>query len=373
MFSDQMDEEIKVCIWEKFPRRYPHYFYEQVRKQNTIQLLVMYYGKKQNRPRQLTKVETLLPGDAFVDANVDNLFSLEGWKSYIHIVSGARDSFLRKLIAAFIKHDVKWINWAEGIRKDRKWPFKYVYYKIFCRYVEKYALGTFGISERAIKQFINLGVSKDKVFLLPYSFKLLDIKRKTDKKINSFGSGRKVFMHCGELSHRKATDILVTAFHKLKQDNWVLVLVGRDTTNGQTHQMIKDLNLEDSVLIRGPVAYEHITDVMNHCDVFILPSRFDGWGAVLNEMASLKKPLISTYSCGAAEHLIVEDRNGYVVAAEDVDGLANAMQKYVDNERLIRSHGEESFKILKDFTVESNIKRMHDGILEMLAVRDKMA
>lgn len=366
-----MSEKIKVCIWEEFPRRYPHYFYEKVRSDGRVKLLVNYYGGTYYRPRQLTTVESLLPGDKFVKPDLSSLYSIDDWGDYIHIVSGARNSFLRKLIFEFIKRDVKWVNRTECVHMNYKWPIKYVFWWLYGYYINKYALGAFGVSAGALRQFEKFGVSNKKIHLLPYSFKLLETNAREDAEIKEFSKSRKVFMHFGELSKGKATDILISAFAKLGDCNWVLVLVGRDTGEINIEKSINDNNLEKSVLVRGAVEYENIANIMNHCDVFVLPSRFDGWGAVLNEMASLKKPLISTSSCGAAEHLIVDGVNGYIVSANDAVALSDAMKNYIDDKALINLHGEKSFDILKEYSVEMNLERMHAGLSKMICLKEK--
>jgi glycosyltransferase involved in cell wall biosynthesis len=96
---------------------------------------------------------------------------------------------------------------------------------------------------------------------------------------------------------------------------------------------------------------------MQRADVFILPSLFDGWGAVLNEAASVKKPLISTDECGAAYHLIDDKKNGFRVKAGSVDHLRKAMQFYIDNPEKIIIHGKISHQIYKNFTPDKNVEQ----------------
>jgi len=90
------------------------------------------------------------------------------------------------------------------------------------------------------------------------------------------------------------------------------------------------------------------------CQVFVLPSRFDGWGMVLNEAASLGKALISTEKCGAAHHLIRQRENGFRIPAGDVEALSEAMIRYVIDPELVKRHGKRSTELFAECTPEEN-------------------
>ena len=132
----------------------------------------------------------------------------------------------------------------------------------------------------------------------------------------------------GSLNQRKAIDVLLKAVSNL-DNNWGLILVGKDSDEDYYQEMAKDLKIDEKVLFTGAINIKDINQYLSFSDVFILPSRFDGWGAVLNEAASLGMPLISTHECGGAHHLINNNENGYRVKANSVQELYIAMNKYI--------------------------------------------
>jgi glycosyltransferase involved in cell wall biosynthesis len=101
------------------------------------------------------------------------------------------------------------------------------------------------------------------------------------------------------------------------------------------------------------------------CDILVLPSRFDGWGMVLNEAASLGKALIATESCGAAHHLIDAERNGFRVRPGDVAGLADAMSRYCRDPDLARQHGAHSRRVFVQFTPACNAVRLRECLASL--------
>ena len=93
--------EVKIYIWEEYPRRYPHFFYQKLRESKEVNLSVMYYGTS-NINRKLQDVEVMLKGDYLVEAKMESLTKIKDWDKCIHIVSGVRSTFLKKIIYKLI-------------------------------------------------------------------------------------------------------------------------------------------------------------------------------------------------------------------------------------------------------------------------------
>jgi glycosyltransferase involved in cell wall biosynthesis len=127
--------------------------------------------------------------------------------------------------------------------------------------------------------------------------------------------------------------------------------------------LIQQLGIEDKVYLLGAYPSERISKVYTAADVFVLPSRFDGWGAVLNEAASLGLPLIGTDLCGASWHVIGEGLNGYRVPAASAGKLARAMRAYVGSPALTIKHGAASRDLFfQEFTPEKNAERLINSL-----------
>jgi glycosyltransferase involved in cell wall biosynthesis len=58
---------------------------------------------------------------------------------------------------------------------------------------------------------------------------------------------------------------------------------------------------------------------------FVLPSRWEPWGVVLQEAAAAGLPIICTAVCGASVHFVQDGYNGFLVGAGNPDSLADAM------------------------------------------------
>ena len=64
-------------------------------------------------------------------------------------------------------------------------------------------------------------------------------------------------------------------------------------------------------------------------DVFVLPSRHDGWGVVVNQALAAGLPIITTDAVGAGLDFVENGVNGICVPANNVNALFNAMETIV--------------------------------------------
>ena len=270
-----------------------------------------------------------------------------------------------------IENNLKWINWVErsGVRlfqllRENSFLFSLFfplyqrfYNRTYAHQIEKYSLGTFVSGFKAEQDFLKKGVSKNKIKHLYYALEPLEKSELIPNELNN-SKFKYHFIYVGALSQRKGIDVLLKAFSKIDQNEWGLILVGKDTMNGKYQDLAKKLKIQDKVQFTGAVEFTKVNEFMSFADVFILPTRFDGWGAVLNEAASLEMPIISTDECGAAYHLIQHDSNGYRVKTDSIKDLSNAMKIYLDTPENISKHGQVSLELFKHFLPMKNVKRL---------------
>lgn len=350
---------MKVLSWMN--TRSPHQaaFFQALRNDPKIDLEVRYYGSM-SRKRKLigwTEDSCLPVGEMVVPASLEALESVPRWREYIHTIPGRGHPFLRTLVAKLIEQKVAWVNWSElrqpGYRRVLGFPF----WAFHGHLVAKYALGAFACDKKGIEDFVRLGIPREKLSLLYYAIAPLDKTVLPNTDIVNFAKGRRLFLYCGSLYKGKAIDVLLKSFAKLQTKDWVLVLTGMDESRGKYQRQSKKLGISNSVYFQGPVPMEKIATVMKAADVLVLPSRYDGWGVVLNEAASIGMPLIGSVGAGASQHLIEPAVNGFHVKTGDVYSLSNAMSAYVKNPKLVEFHGQESLRVFKHFTPEQNVQR----------------
>ena len=148
--------------------------------------------------------------------------------------------------------------------------------------------------------------------------------RSAAQEENPFEKGKTHFLTVCNIAYSKGVDVLVEAFRQVKSviPDAMLTIVGRDTTDyGQ--QLKATLKGETDVRFLGfrdnPYPY------MRFCDVFVLPSRMEGFPNVLLEAMCFNHPVVSTTCVPVVKKLITPGENGYYCDVDDSKQLARCM------------------------------------------------
>jgi glycosyltransferase involved in cell wall biosynthesis len=148
-----------------------------------------------------------------------------------------------------------------------------------------------------------------------------------------------VFLFCGQMIRRKGVDLLLEAFARI--DRGRLLLVGREA---ELPQMLSPLPtaVRERIEYAGFQPPEELPRFFAQADVFVLPSRHDGWGVVVNQALGAGLPILCSDRVGAAHDLVESDVNGICFAADDADALAAAMRRCLDNPEQLTAWGKAS-------------------------------
>src|SRR5262249_21288206 len=88
-------------------------------------------------------------------------------------------------------------------------------------------------------------------------------------------------------------------------------------------------------------------------DVFVLPSRHDGWGVVINQALAAGLPIVTSDAVGAGVDFVDDGVNGIRVAAGDADQLYHAMETIALSPELARQWGMKSRERARALTPEA--------------------
>jgi glycosyltransferase involved in cell wall biosynthesis len=136
----------------------------------------------------------------------------------------------------------------------------------------------------------------------------------------------------GQLIPRKGWDILLYALHGLKRSTWRLHVVGDGKDKDQFVRLGARLGLTNSIRMYGSVPNSEAMNLISRCDLLILPSRWDGWGAVVNEALMLGVPVVCSDKCGAADLLDGHDR-GEVFSSGSISSLRSILGRRIAGEK----------------------------------------
>jgi glycosyltransferase involved in cell wall biosynthesis len=148
-----------------------------------------------------------------------------------------------------------------------------------------------------------------------------------DALVPTPASGRTI-LAAGRLIRQKGFDILIDAAARLDDPTIRLVIVGSGPEEQALRQRIDRHGLADRVTLTGFVP--DIRPWLAEARLFVLPSRFEGYGAVILEALDAGRPVIATRSTPAVDDVLDDPECGLSVPIEDVDALAAAIQSVLD-------------------------------------------
>jgi len=158
-------------------------------------------------------------------------------------------------------------------------------------------------------------------------------------------------LFCGQMIERKGVDLLLAAFARLRQTGLEakLLLVGREA---ELPQMLATMPPEvvGHIEFAGFQAPDDLPQFFQRADIFVLPSRYDGWGVVVNQALGAGLPIICSDSVGAAHDLIKPGQNGTIFPAGDREALYVELLTYLQHPDSIRRASQASTMQAKDWT-----------------------
>lgn len=100
-------------------------------------------------------------------------------------------------------------------------------------------------------------------------------------------------------------------------------------------------------------------------DVFVLPSRNDIWGLVVNEAMAMGLPIVTTYTTVAGLELIQEGVNGYLYHAGDTKQLLNVINSILNDKALRQDMSLANLKKIRNYTIGNIAKVCYELITEI--------
>jgi glycosyltransferase involved in cell wall biosynthesis len=157
----------------------------------------------------------------------------------------------------------------------------------------------------------------------------------TDATPPAKGSGDGVvrLLAVGAVVPRKGYDVLIAALAALSPAAWTLTIVGDHTRDpacaARLDAEIERLGLGQRVQVLGAVSDERLADLYDGADLFVLASRFEGYGMAFAEALARGLPVIGT-SAGAISETVPHGA-GVLVPPNDAQALAAALRRLIDD------------------------------------------
>jgi glycosyltransferase involved in cell wall biosynthesis len=172
----------------------------------------------------------------------------------------------------------------------------------------------------------------------------------------------------------KGQDILIKALNHLVTakdfGEFEMDFIGSGDSYNDLMEMVVKFHLEQKITFLGNKSRDWIYDNLHDYDVFIQPSRFEGFGLTVVEAMAAKIPVIVADNDGPSE-IIKKGEYGYIFENGDYEGLSNKMLDVIKNIKLgrQRAKSERAYVYANDkFNIQTTAK---EYIKEYQRVLDK--
>jgi colanic acid/amylovoran biosynthesis glycosyltransferase len=165
----------------------------------------------------------------------------------------------------------------------------------------------------------------------------------------------------GRLAPAKGHHILLEAVARLVREGRTslrLRLVGDGPARPSLERAIRELGLENHVLLEGSLNQDRVREMYRETDLFTLTSFAEGVPVVLMEAMAMEIPCLSTWITGVPE-LIRQGVDGWLVAPGDVEQATEALANLIDQPELRKRLGKSGrLRVKEKYDLERNVMNL---------------
>jgi glycosyltransferase involved in cell wall biosynthesis len=201
-------------------------------------------------------------------------------------------------------------------------------YLLYGWLISRRIAGVFAISCLAVKQYQGMGVPKKNVF--PFGY-FVPPDHKPPLVITPSRDEEKALtvIFVGSLIARKGLDILISAIRELENQGFSIAL----DVYGPGDPGAYGFN-QTTTRYRGSIPFGNAQAIISQYDLLVLPSRYDGWGVVVNEALLAGVPVICSNQVGAGA-LVRKWSCGTTFLSENVMDLTDKLKSLLTSPKLL--------------------------------------
>jgi len=220
------------------------------------------------------------------------------------------------------------------------------------------AKGYFSTSAEHDRYYLTYGADREKIYRYPFtSLYTKDIlaevpssKEKADIRKSLGITEQKIVLLVGRFVPIKGIDVLLRAAGNLPREIGFYFIGG--TPSQEYLRLRKELGVQNNVHFVDFCLKDKLSQYFKAADLFVLPTRGDVWGLVVNEAMAHGLPVISTDRCVAALELVRDGENGYIIPTDDDVVLVKRIEHLLNDAEGCRRCAGQALKIVGEYTIE---------------------
>lgn len=173
----------------------------------------------------------------------------------------------------------------------------------------------------------------------------------------------KIVISIGRFIPIKGFDVIIQACSDLGKNIGIYLIGGNPTE--EFLRLKRELKMTNLHFI-DHLNRDEIKKYYSASDIFVLNSRGDTWGLVINEAMSFGLPVISSDKCYAALALIENDKNGYIVQTDDSEAFTEKISYLLHTPAKMGEMAENNIIKSQQYTLEKMAERELEILEEFL-------
>jgi glycosyltransferase involved in cell wall biosynthesis len=369
----------KVVFLTVMPSPYQQELFAQLDKDSELDIAVYYYTHQAHDrawgDRQLADYEKVLPGKTIsllgpsAHWNPGVIRMLKTERPDLVVVSDYSAITAQMAMRFLSKRGFKWLYWGERPGMNQHGWLKHKIRKFLMKPLSQ-ATGIIGIGELATEQYRTSCQKRVKHFFsIPYYCNTASFEARGQSHVTSSDDGSVRLLFSGQFIYRKGIDILLQAFERLTKQcpNVKLIMLGSGPNLNSELEKLEQQTLDRIELI-GHVEPSSLPDYFSQADVFVLPSRHDGWGLVINEAIASGLPVVASGAVGAAYELVQDGYNGFLISELSVDNLTNKLITIVTDGDLRQTMAKNTQSVLPNIQLQEGANRWKEVCKRLIHV-----
>ncbi len=189
--------------------------------------------------------------------------------------------------------------------------------------------------------------SREKITVIPNGVNIKEFDEKPFDKLYIKEKKEFVLGNLGRMVYQKNQEFLIDIALELKKRNLDFkILIGG---NGKLETVLKNkiekYGVQNNIKLLGFI--ENPKSFMNSVDVFLLPSRWEGFGYVLTESMLCNKPVVA-FDISSNSQIVESEENGFLVPFNDVGAFCDKIIFFYKNPKELKSMGERGRKKIEN-------------------------
>jgi glycosyltransferase involved in cell wall biosynthesis len=220
------------------------------------------------------------------------------------------------------------------------------------------------LSKSEAIQYNSLGVPHRKIVIMPNALDLSEFANlpAKDSFKNKMGINvdDQIILYLGRINRIKGIDLIVEAFSKAIDilGHVKLVVVGPDDGYlNELASLVKNLDLQDSVLITGPLYGNDKLEAYVDAHILILPSKYETFPVSVLEALACGTPIILSRNCAVADYF--RDRVGLIVKP-DSNHIKEALLKMFIDKMCYSMFRKNCAETILEFDISKMAPRLVD-------------